>query len=48
LAYEDKAPYVFTGKVKKVVLDLMPNTYEEDKKLHEIKQQANIGHGASG
>ena len=48
LAYEDKAPYVFTGKVKKVVFDLMPNTYEDDKKLHEIEQQANIGHGASG
>ena len=48
LAYEDKAPYVFTGKVKKVVFDLMPNTYEDDKKLHEMEQQANIGHGASG
>jgi arylsulfatase len=48
LAYEDKAPYVFTGKVIKVVFDLMPNTHEDDKKLHEIEQQANIGHGASG
>ena len=48
LEYEDKAPYAFTGKVKKVVFDLMPNTYEDDKKLHEIEQQANIGHGASG
>lgn len=47
-AYENKAPYKFTGTVKKVVFDLKPNTYEDEKELHEIEQQANIGHGASG
>lgn len=48
LEYEDKAPYAFTGTVKKVVFDLKPNTYEDEKKLHEIEQQSNIGHGAAG
>jgi arylsulfatase A-like enzyme/uncharacterized membrane protein len=47
-AYEDKAPYEFTGTVIKVVFDLKPNTQEEEEKLHEIEQQANIAHGASG
>lgn len=46
--YEDKAPYAFTGIVKKVIFDLKPNTHEDEEKLHEIEQQANIGHGAAG
>lgn len=46
--YEDKAPYVFTGTVKKVIFDLKPNSHEDEKKLHEIEQQANIGNGAAG
>ncbi len=46
--YEDKAPYKFTGTVKKVVFDLKPNTHEDEEKLHEIEQQANIAHGTSG
>lgn len=46
--YEDKAPYEFTGTVKKVIFDLKPNTHEDEEKLHEIEQQANIAHGASG
>ncbi len=46
--YEDKAPYAFTGTVKKVVFDLKPNTYEDEKELHKIESQANIGHGAAG
>ena len=47
-AYEDKAPYAFTGTVKKVVFDLTPATQEDEKKLHEAAQHANIAHGASG
>jgi arylsulfatase A-like enzyme/uncharacterized membrane protein len=47
-AYEDKAPYAFTGIVKKVVFDLKPNTHEDEEKLHEREQQANIAHGAAG
>jgi arylsulfatase len=46
--YEDKAPYAFTGTVKKVVFDLTPATQEDEKKLHEAAQHANIAHGASG
>jgi arylsulfatase len=46
--YEDKAPYAFTGTVKKVIFDLKPNTHEDEEKLHKIEQQANIGHGAAG
>jgi hypothetical protein len=46
--YEDKAPYKFTGTVKKVVFDLKTNTHEDEEKLHELRKQANIGHGASG
>ena len=46
--YEDKAPYAFTGTVKKVIFDLKPNTYEDEKELHKIESQANIGHGAAG
>lgn len=34
LAYEDKAPYSFTGTVKKVVFDLKPMSHEEEKALH--------------
>ncbi len=33
--YEDKAPYVFTGTVKRVVFDLKPGTYEEEEQLHK-------------
>jgi arylsulfatase len=46
--YEDKAPYAFTGKIKKVIFDLKPLTHEEEEKLHKIESQANMGHGAAG
>jgi arylsulfatase len=48
LAYEDKAPYAFTGTVKKVVFDLKPATHEDEKALHEHAQIQGIGHGAAG
>ena len=35
LAYEEKAPYAFTGTVKKVVFDLKPVHPEAEKDLHE-------------
>ncbi|MGZ4943771.1 MAG: sulfatase-like hydrolase/transferase [Halobacteriota archaeon] len=47
-AYEDKAPYAFTGTVRKVVFDLKPAVYENEKELHEIAQHANLAHGAAG
>jgi len=48
LDYEDKAPYAFTGTVKKVVFDLKPMTHEDEQALHEHKAQVGIGHGAAG
>ncbi len=48
LAYEDKAPYAFTGKLKKVVFDLKPMSYEDEMVLHEHAAQVSIGHGAAG
>ena len=47
-AYENKAPYAFTGTVKKLVFDLKPAAYEDEKALHETAQHANLAHGASG
>jgi arylsulfatase len=35
LSYEDKAPYAFTGTVKKVVFDLKPSHAEVEHDLHE-------------
>ncbi len=48
LTYEDKAPYAFTGTVKKVVFDLKPATHEDEKALHAHAQMHGIGHGAAG
>ena len=48
LAYEDKAPYAFTGTVKNVVFDLKPATHEDEQTLHEHAQIQGIGHGAAG
>ena len=47
-AYEDKAPYTFTGTVKKVVFDLKPATHQDEQALHEHAQVQAIGHGAAG
>ena len=34
-AYAAKAPYAFTGTVKKVVFDLKPGSHDDEKALHE-------------
>ena len=47
-AYEDKAPYPFTGTVKKVVFDLKPATHEDEQALHGHAQAQAIGLGAAG
>jgi len=47
-AYEDQAPYAFTGTVRKVVFDLKPAVHEDEKALHEHAQVQAIGHGAAG
>jgi arylsulfatase len=49
LAYEDKAPYAFTGTVKQVVFDLKPAmAHEDETALHAATQQAGVAHGVAG
>jgi hypothetical protein len=48
LAYEDRAPYAFTGTVKKVTFDLMPQAHEEEKALHGHQAAQSVGAGAAG
>jgi arylsulfatase len=47
-AYEDKAPYAFTGTVKQVVFDLKPAHQEAELALHEHAQMQAVGAGAAG
>ncbi|HYO43847.1 MAG TPA: arylsulfatase [Candidatus Limnocylindrales bacterium] len=47
-AYEDKAPYAFTGTLRKVVFDLKPMSLEDELALHESHQHAGVGAGAAG
>ncbi len=47
-AYEDKAPYVFTGTVKNVVFDLKPASHGTEQELHEHAAVQAIGQGAAG
>ena len=47
-AYAAKAPYAFTGTVKKVVFDLKPAARHEDEKaLHEAAAHVATAHGIS-
>jgi arylsulfatase len=49
LAYENKAPYAFTGTVKNVVFDLKPaGTHEDEKALHEHQTKVTVAHGIHG
>jgi arylsulfatase len=48
LDYEDKAPYAFTGTVKKVVFDLKPHSHDDELALHRHAQVGNLAHGAAG
>ena len=47
-AYRDKAPYAFTGTVKKVVFDLKPAPHEEEKELHADAQRTSGAVALSG
>jgi arylsulfatase len=47
-AYEDKAPYAFTGTLRKVVIDLKPMTLEAEQALHQATQTAGVAGGAGG
>jgi arylsulfatase len=44
-AYEDKAPYAFTGTVKKVVFDLRPAIPEDEHALHQHSSSHAVAHG---
>ncbi len=47
-AYAAKAPYAFTGTVKKVIFDLKPAARHEDEKaLHEAAAHGTTAHGIS-
>jgi arylsulfatase len=46
--YEVKAPYAFTGTVKKAIFDLRPADHEAEKALHEHLQREAVGAGAAG
>ncbi len=48
LAYEDRAPYAFTGTVQKVVFDLKPAGHDEELVLHEHAAGQAVGAGAAG
>jgi len=48
LAYEDRAPYAFTGTVKKVVFDLKPTHHESELELHGHDAMQSVGAGAAG
>jgi arylsulfatase A-like enzyme/uncharacterized membrane protein len=48
LDYEDRAPYPFTGTVRRVVFDLKPAVTEEEQALHEHASVHAVAHGISG
>ncbi len=48
LAYEDKAPYAFTGTVKNVVFDLKPLVQADELALHAQHTAQTVGAGAAG
>jgi arylsulfatase len=47
-AYEDYAPYAFTGTLRNVVFDLKPMSLEAEQALHETMSQGGVGAGAGG
>ena len=48
LNYEEKAPYAFTGTVKKVVFDLKPTHHEAETSLHEHTALHAVAAGMAG
>ena len=47
-AYEDKAPYAFTGTVKRVVFDIQPAAHEDEQALHEHTALHAVAGGVAG
>ena len=48
LDYEPKAPYAFTGTVKKVTFDLQPHAHEDELALHQHHAIESVAAGAAG
>jgi arylsulfatase len=48
LAYEDRAPYAFTGTVKQVVFDLKPARHDDEHALHAHVAQQTVAAGVAG
>ena len=48
LAYEERAPYAFTGTVKRVVFDLKPHTHEDEQALHQHHSHQTVAAGIAG
>ncbi len=48
LAYEDKAPYAFTGTVKNVVFDLKPAAHDTELGLHQRAAHETVAAGVAG
>jgi arylsulfatase A-like enzyme/uncharacterized membrane protein len=48
LDYEPKAPYAFTGTVKKVIFDLSPHVHEDEMALHQHHAAEALAAGAAG
>ena len=48
LAYEDRAPYAFTGTVKEVVFDLKPHLHEHEQALHQHEAHQAVAAGVAG
>jgi arylsulfatase len=46
--YVDKAPYAFTGKLRKVTFDLKPESAKTEQELHEHAAAQSVGGGAAG
>jgi hypothetical protein len=47
-AYEDKAPYAFTGTVKQFVFDLHPIAHQDEQALHEHSALHTVAAGVAG
>ena len=48
LDYEPKAPYAFTGTVKKVTFDLRPHTHDDELALHQHNANEAVAAGVAG
>ncbi len=47
-AYEDRAPYAFTGTVKRVVFDLHPTSHQDEQELHAHAALHAVAGGVAG